>query len=211
MSKGKGLGWAAAALLLFGVYQAAGAATAAAQEIPGGMAAARAGLDKTASYERRAEHRGNVYGSHGVIGHTEVKRGYYGAAARRPAHRYYRHGSYGRGYHPGYYAHRYYPARPVVAGGYYGAGGYYSQYYAHRYYPRPAPVDAYYGAAGYYPQYYGRGYYQTEPVGAAAPGSIGSIFAPTNWSASCVNGRICTGYSYYRGVPMCRTWAACNY
>ena len=239
MSKRKVLGLAAGALLLLGVQQIAGAATAAAQGNPAELSAATSGVDKAA-------YRGNIYGSQGVVGQADApKRGYYGAS--RPRHHYHAHRSYrgrdavSRGYYgaaryprfyahryyqarpavadtygstsydPRYYSRRYYPTRPAVADAYYGSTGYYSQYYAHRYYPtRPAAVDGSYGASGYYPQYYSHRYYPTQPVGAAVAST--DLFAPTNWSAGCVNGRICTGgYSYHRGVPICRSWAACNY
>ena len=237
MSKAKVLGLAAGALLLLGVHQIAGAARAAAEENPAGTSADQTDVAKAAYYERHATGRrsGNIYGSQGVIAHAPVaRRGYYGAGVRphHYAHRYYRsRGYYGAtGYRPQYYAHRYYPSRPVAGDGYYGATGYYPQYYAHRYYPtRPVVSADSYGSAAYYPQYYSRRYYPARSVvapgysGAAgyavAPGApvattdpLSSVFAPTNWSSSCVNGRVCTGGYYYRGgIPMCRAWAACNY
>ena len=248
MSKVRVLGLAAGALLLFGIQQIAGAATAAAEDNPAEMSAATGGIDKATYHERQGQGRGNIYGSQGVIGHTPVvRRGYYGASGHRPhnyAHRYYRsrfgaaNGDYrAAGYNSRYYARRNYPTRAVVANSYYGSTGsysqyysrryyptrpavansffgstsYYPQYYSHRYYPtRPAAVDGYYAASGYYPQYDSRRYYPTQPVGAAVAST--DLFAPTNWRASCVNGRVCTGgYSYNRGVPICRGWAACNY
>jgi hypothetical protein len=249
MSKVRVLGLAAGALLLFGVQQIAGAATAAAQDNPAEVSAATDGVDKATYHERQGQGRGNIYGSQGVIGHTgaAVAHGYYSAAGRRPhyhAHRYYRprfdaaRGYYGAaGYNSRYYARRYYPTRAVVADSSYGSTGYYPQYYSHRYYPtrpaaadslfgstsyspqyyshryypaRPAAVDGYSAASGYYPQYNSRRYYPTQPVGAAVAST--DLFAPTNWRAGCVNGMVCTGgYSYHRGVPICRGWAACNY
>ena len=248
MSKVKVLGLAAGALLLFGVQQIAGAATASAQDNPAEMSAATGGVDKATYSERRGQGRGNIYGSQGVIGHTgAVRHGYYGAAGHRTryyAHRYYRprygaaNGYYGASrYYPRYYAHRYYPARAAVADSYYGSTGYYPQYYSHRYYPtlpavaesyfgstsyypqyyshryyptRPVVADSYYGSTGYYPQYYSHRYYPAQPVGAAVAST--DLFAPTNWRAGCVNGVVCTGgYYYRRGVPICRSWAACNY
>jgi len=238
MSKVRVLGLAAGALLLFGVQQIAGAATAAAQDNPAEMSAPTGAVDKAAYSERRGQGRGNIYGSQGVIGHSgsAVRHGYYGASGHRThsyAHRYYRPrygaGYYGAsGYNSRYYAHRYYPARAAVADSYFGSTGYYPQYYSHRYYPtRPAAADSYFGSTSYYPQYYSRryyparpavadsyygstGYYPTQPVGAAVAST--DPFAPTNWRAGCVNGVVCTGgYSYRRGVPICRGWAACNY
>jgi len=228
MSKRKVLELAAAALLAFGVQQISGAATAAAQETQAGSSDDQPSIAKAVYNERRpAEKRGNIYGAHGVIGHTdEARRGYYGAAGHRShhyAHRYYRPrafaggGYYGAaGHYPRSYAHRYYPARPAVADGYYGSTSYYPQYYAHRYYPAAQPViaDVYYGSTG--SQYYARRYYPARPgygdrAAVATTSPLGSIFAPTNWSAACVNGRVCTS-AYYRGaVPICRSWAACNY
>ncbi len=202
MSKGKILGLAAAALLSIGVQQIAGAATAAAQDVPAETSAAPATV-ATAAY------RGNIYGSHGVIGHIEdpATSGENGATPHRYhhrqhyGHRYYRHHFYGaRRYYPRFYAHRYYPR-------YYGAARYYPPYYGRRYYPRPVAVSGYYGGAGYYPQYYSRGYYPGQPVVATT-----NPLAPTNWGAACYGGRVCTGgYTYYRGVPVCSAWAACNY
>ena len=152
----------------------------------------------------------------------DAARGYYGAAgsnSRYYARRYYPTRAavadpyYGStGYYSQYYSRRYYPTRPAVADSLFGSTSYYPQYYSHRYYPtRPAAVDGYYAASGYYPQYDSRRYYPTQPVGAAVAST--DLFAPTNWRASCVNGRVCTGgYSYNRGgVPICRGWAACNY
>ena len=188
MSKRKVLGLAAGALLLLGVQQIAGAATAAAQGNPAELSTATSGVDKAA-------YRGNIYGSQGVVGQADApQRGYYGAS--RPRHH--------------YHAHRSYRGRDAVSRGYYGAARY-PRFYAHRYYQaRPAVADAYYGSTGYYSQYYAHRYYPTQPVGAAVAST--DLFAPTNWSAGCVNGRICTGgYSYHRGVPICRSWAACNY
>jgi hypothetical protein len=221
MSKRKVLGLAAAALLAFGVQQIAGAAKAAAQEAQSGAPEAQASVSKAVYNERRpVDRHGNVYGAHGVIGHTnEARRGYYGAAGHRPhsyAHHYYRPRAYAGGYYgaaryyPRTYAHRYYPARPVVGTEYYGSTGYYPQYYAHRYYPRPVGADSYYSAEVYAPQYYGQRYYGTGSA-VAATSPLGSIFAPTNWSAACVNGRVCTSAYYRGGVPVCRSWAACNY
>jgi hypothetical protein len=227
MSKRKALGLAAAALLAFGVQQISGAVTAAAQETRAESSDDQPSIARAAYNERRpAERRGNVYGAHGVIGHTnEGRRGYYGAAGHRShnyayAPRYYRprtyagRGYYGAaGYYPRSYARRYYPARPVVADGYYGSTSYYPQYYSRHYYPRPVVADGYSGSTSYFPQYYANRDY---PVGSgygdgAAVASTSSIFTPTNWSAACVNGRVCTS-SYYRGgVPICRSWAACNY
>jgi hypothetical protein len=219
MSKRKVLGLAAGALLLLGVQQIAGAATAAAQGNPAELSAATGGVDKAA-------YRGNIYGSQGVIGHTDApqrteapRRGYYGASRIR--HHYYAHRSY-RGYavsrryygaarYPRFYANRYYQARPAVADSYFGSTSYYPQYYSHRYYPtRPAAADSYFGSTASYSQYYSNRYYPTQPVGAALAST--DLFAPTNWRAGCVNGMVCTGgYSYHRGVPICRGWAACNY
>ena len=225
MSKRKVFEVAAAALLAFGVQQISGAVTAAAQETRAESSDDQPSIAKAVYNERRStERRGNVYGAHGVVGHTnETQRGYYGAAGHRSrsyARRYYRprafagRGYYGAaGYYPRSYAHRYYPTRPVVADGYYGSTSYDSQYYSHRYYPRPVIADGFSGSTSYFPQYYANRDYPVRPGygdGAAVAGAS-SIFTPTNWSAACVNGRVCTN-SYYRGgVPICRSWAACNY
>ncbi len=222
MSTARVLGLAAAALLSLGVQQIAGAATASAQDNPAETSAATGGVDKAAYSERRAQGHGNIYGSQGVIGHTgAVRHGYYGAAGHRTryyAHRYYRprygaaNGYYGASrYYPRYYANRYYPARAAVADSYYGSTGYYPQYYSHRYYPTlPTVAESYFGSTSYYPQSYSRRYYPAQPAGTAVAST--DLFAPTNWRAGCVNGVVCTGgYSYRRGVPICRGWAACNY
>jgi hypothetical protein len=231
MSSGKGLGLAAGALLLLS-GQIAGAAPAAAQENSAGTQAVQGGVDKAAYYERRTTARaGNIYGSHGVIGHTPGARrgGYYGAAVHGPrnyAHRYYRprafaaSGYYGAAAtYPRYYGRRYYAARPVVAPEYYGSTGDFSQYYARRYYSARADLaPQYYGSTGYFPQYGAQRYSPTYPV--AATGAAAASYDPlssffgtaTNWSAGCVNGRVCVGGYHYRGgVPICRNWAACNY
>ena len=225
MSKRKVLGLAAAALLAFGVQQISGAVTAAAQETRAESSDDQPSIAKAVYNERRpTERRGNVYGAHGVVGHTnEARRGYYGAAGHRShnyAPRYYRSRTYaGRGYYgaagyyPRSYTRRYYPARPVVADGYYGSTSYYPQYYSRHYYPRPVVADGYSGSTSYFPQYYANRDYPVRPGygDGAAVGGTSSIFTPTNWSAACVNGRVCTS-SYYRGgVPICRSWAACNY
>ncbi len=148
-------------------------------------------------------------------------RGYYGAARYYPrhyAHRYYparaavADSYYGStGYTPQYYSHRYYPTRPAVANSYFGLTSSWSQYYSQRNYAaRAAVADPYYGSTSSYPQYYSHRYYPAQPGGTAVAST--DLFAPTNWRAGCVNGRICTGgYSYYRRVPVCRSWAACNY
>jgi Ni/Co efflux regulator RcnB len=229
MSKRKVLELAAAALLAFGVQQISGAATAAAQETKAESSDDQPSIAKAVYNERRpTERRGNIYGAHGVIGRSdEARRGYYGAAGRRShhyAHRYYRprafagRGYYGAaGYYPRSYAHRYYRTRPVVADGYYGSTSYYPQFYAHRYYPtRPVAADGDNGSGSYFPQYYAHRYYRARPgygdgAAVATTSPLGSIFAPTNWSTACVNGRVCTS-AYYRGAaPICRSWAACNY
>jgi Ni/Co efflux regulator RcnB len=225
MSKRKVLELAAAALLAFGVQQVSGAATAAAQEPRAESSDDQPSIARAVYNERRpTERRGNVYGAHGVVGHTnEGRPGYYGAAGHRShsyAHRYYRprsfagRGYYGAaGYYPRSYAHRYYPTRPVAADGYYGSTSYYPQYYSRRYYPRPVVADGYNGSTSYFPQYYAQRDYPVRPGygDGAAVATTSSIFTPTNWSAACVNGRVCTS-SYYRGgVPICRSWAACNY
>ena len=226
MSKRKVFELAAAALLAFGVQQISGVVTAAAQGTRAESSDDQPSIAKAVYNERRpTEKRGNVYGAHGVVGHTnEAQRGYYGAAGHRShnyAHRYYRprafagRGYYGAaGYYPRSYAHRYYPTRPVVADGYYGSTSYDSQYYSRRYYPtRPVVADGYNGSTSYFPQYYANRDYPVRPGygDGAAVASTSSIFTPTNWSAACVNGRVCTS-SYYRGgVPICRSWAACNY
>ena len=162
MSKVRVLGLAAGALLLFGVQQIAGAATAAAQDNPAEMSAPTGAVDKAAYSERRGQGRGNIYGSQGVIGHSgAVRRGYYGASGHRTHS----------------YAHRYYRPRYGAATGYYGAAGYNSRYYAHRYYPaRAAVADSYFGSTGYYPQYYSHRYYPTRP---AAPTHISARQATT--------------------------------
>jgi Ni/Co efflux regulator RcnB len=225
MSKRKVLGLAAAALLAFGVQQISGAVTAAAQETRAESSDDQPSIAKAVYNERRAtERRGNVYGAHGVIGHTnEARRGYYGATGHRShsyAPRYYRprtyagRGYYGAaGYYPRSYARRYYPARPVVSDGYYGSTSYYPQYYSRHYYPRPVVADGYSGSTSYFPQYYANRDYPVRPGygDGAAVASTSSIFTPTNWSAACVNGRVCTSSYYSGGVPICRSWAACNY
>ena len=236
MGSGKSLGLAAAALFLLGIQMAA-PAPAAAQDDPAAAPAAEPSTDRSTYYERRTTARtGNIYGSHGVIGHITPRHGGYYAARRAP--RTYAHGSYrryaGHGYsaprhYPRYYARHYYPARPLAAPQSYGSATYAPQYYAQRSYPVPAQPLAgsqYYGSATYAPQYYARRSYPVaaQPLaGSQYNGSTGAAFAvndpvssllgtATNWRAGCVNGRICTGGTYYRGsVPICRGWTACNY
>ena len=227
MSSGKGLGLAAGALLLLS-SQIAGAAPAAAQENSAGTQAVQGGVDKAAYYERRTTARtGNIYGSHGIVGHTPGARrgGYYGAAVHGPrnyAHRYYRPRAFASGgyygaaaTYPRYYGRRYYAARPVVAPEYYGSTGDFSQYYARRYYSARADLaPQYYGSTGYFPQYGAQRYSPTYSGAATASyDPLSSFFGTaTNWSAGCVNGRACVGGYHYRGgVPICRNWAACNY
>lgn len=183
MSVAKVLGLALGASLLFGLPQIA---VASPTETSNGATETPAAQDNLvpATYSGRRT-TGNIYGSHGVIGHNDavqhgpvghaspVRRGYYGAARPRyHAHRYY-------GPH---YARRYYSPRSVVAGGYYGAAryrpyrqGYYAplplislgdyaatdnRYYGQGYYSSSAVAgSAYYGAAGYRPDYYSHRYY----------------------------------------------------
>ena len=85
MSKRKVFELAAAALLAFGVQQISGAVTAAAQETRAESSDDQPSIAKAVYNERRpTEKRGNVYGAHGVVGHTnEAQRGYYGAAGHR--------------------------------------------------------------------------------------------------------------------------------
>ena len=228
MSNGKSLGLAAAALFLLGL-QIAAPAPAAAQDDP--APAAQPSTDRGTYYERRTTARtGNIYGSHGVIGHVAPRRGGYYAARRAP--RAYAHGSYrprsSRGYYaatrryPQHYARRYYPAIPGAAPQYYGTTAYAPQYYARRSYPVPAqPLAApatpqYYGSTAYAPPYDARRSYPGYPATGATVVTndpVSSLLGTaTNWRAGCVNGRICTGGVYYRGsVPICRGWAACNY
>ncbi len=203
MSKRKVFGLAAAALLAFGIQQIAGAVRAAAEDSQAGASDAQPSVARAVYNEGRpSERHGNIYGSHGVVGQGPVaRRGFYGAVGHRPH----------------YYAHRYYRPRAFAGGGYYGARRYNPRYYAHRYYPaRPVVAGGYYGATGYYPQYYAQSYNPAQPVygdgvAVATTSPFNSVFAPTNWSAACVNGRVCTRAYYRRGVPMCRSWAACNY
>lgn len=227
MISGKGLGAAAGALLLLGI-QIVAPVPAAAQD----NAAGAATPDQPTYYERRTTPRtGNIYGAHGVIGHTRTpRRGYY-AASRAPRsyvhHRSYRaqprvaHGYYGatRRY-PRYYA-RPYPASPAAAPGYASPG--FPQYYAQPYAAPALPgAPQYQGQTVYAPQYYAPRSYPAAPAPYAAPATVvpapstnplSSLFgSATNWSSACVNGRACVGGVYYRGgVPVCRTWAACNY
>lgn len=227
MKSGKCLGLAAAALLLLGV-QAVGSAPAAAQDAEG--ASEQAGADRPAYTERRTTARGgNIYGSHGVIGHLAPRRGGYYAAGRHPhayARRAYRprvaHGYYGATRHSyRHYARRHYPGQPLAPRYAAGPGSY--PFYARRYAPaQPAPqyygpsvYAPQYGATGYAPQYYARRSYPAQPSGPAfATSDPFSSFlgTATNWRSACVNGRICVGGVYYRGgIPICRGWAACNY
>ncbi len=164
MSMVKVLGLALGASLLFGLQQIA---VASPTETSNGATETPAAQDDVvqATYSGRRTTTGNIYGSHGVVGHSDagvqhgniygshgvvgraapVRRGYYGAAR----------------YRPHYYAHRYYAPRAVAAGGYYGAARY--RPYDQRYYaPRPLLSLGDYAATDN--RYYGQGYYPSSAV-----------------------------------------------
>lgn len=202
MYRGKGLGFAMA-LLVLGGYQFATIAKATAQETTDEKPAERLESGKTLSYE----HGRNIYGSHGVIGQLPPRHQNRVPTVSYHRHRYYlsRH----RWVAGGYYRRRYYPQR-------YGSVRHYHRPYIRVYRAAPVPVRAY---TYYYPRYYGHRSYPPYPVTApmavtgavASSNPLTSVFGtPTDWNSRCVNGRVCTGGYYRGGVPICRTWAACN-